>query len=178
MALRKGHCGTARERSFTRKSRLRGKNYIKAVPPSKISKFIMGDSKSYFDKKYEFVISLTSNQEIQLRDQALEATRQLLLRHLNEEVKNFCLMLKTQPHHIIREHKQAAVAQADRIFQGMSGAWGKPSLLAAQVKKNAKVFSIAVGKDKLKEAHEILAMAKAKLPGKYTIIEEKIDDLL
>jgi len=174
MALRKGHCYTPRKRAYTRKSRLRSKNYVKAGPPSKISKFIMGDSPSYFAGKFDLMISFLTCQEIQLRDNSLEAARQLILRHLNNDVKTFCFFLHKYPHHILRENKMLTGAGADRMQSGMKHCFGKPVNLAAQVKAGEKIFSVACNLDKAKDVHRILDMAKPKLPKKYTIVEEKL----
>lgn len=174
MALRKGHCYSKPERPYTRKSKVKSKSYIKTIPQSKISKFVMGNFQDYYAKKFEVLVSLVSKQDIQIRDNAIEALRQLVLRHLNERVKNFCFMLTCYPHHVLRENKMLTGAGADRMQSGMQQAFGTPIGLAAQLKKNSKVFSIACMKDKVSEIREILKKARTKLPGKYSVSVEKI----
>ncbi|MEM4703440.1 MAG: 50S ribosomal protein L16 [Candidatus Pacearchaeota archaeon] len=173
MALRKGHCYTRPERAYTRKSRVKGKDYIKTIPQSKISKFIMGNLEDYYSGKFDSFVNLVSLQNIQLRDNAIEAARQLVLRRLNEQVKQFCFLVKVYPHHVLRENKMLTGAGADRMQSGMKHSFGKPVNLAAQVQKGSKVFSVACMKDKLREVHKVLEKAKTKLPGTYTITVEK-----
>ena len=46
--LRKGKCYTHITRPYTRRSKVKAKAYIKTVPPSKVVRFDMGDSKKDF----------------------------------------------------------------------------------------------------------------------------------
>ncbi|MEM2089766.1 MAG: 50S ribosomal protein L16 [Candidatus Pacearchaeota archaeon] len=174
MALRKGHCYSKPERPYTRKSKVKSKSYIKTVPQSKISKFVMGNFQDYYTKKLNCLVNLISKQEIQIRDNAIEALRQLILRELNEQVKNFCFLLTCYPHHVLRENKMLTGAGADRMQSGMKHSFGKPINLAAQLKKGSKVFSVACMEDKVNDVRKILRKATTKLPGKYSIIVEKI----
>lgn len=177
MALRKGHCYSKPERPYTRKSKVKSKSYIKAVPQSKISKFIMGNIKDYYDGKFDTGVFLVSNQDIQIRDNAIEAARVLVLRHLNEEVKNFCFILSCYPHHVLREHKMLTGAGADRMQSGMKHAFGKPVGLAAQLEKGSKVFSVYCTQDKVNEVRNILKKAIKKFPGKYSVVVEKRENV-
>ena len=63
VGLRKGHCYTYMKRAYTRRSRRSKKNYIKTIPPLKLTKYDMGDLK----KKFEFNVSLVVNKDIQIR---------------------------------------------------------------------------------------------------------------
>jgi ribosomal protein L16/L10AE len=62
---------------FTRKSRQKGKAYIKVVPPSKVVKFSMGDEKSFNEGKYPYHLTVISTEHVQIRHNALEAVREL-----------------------------------------------------------------------------------------------------
>jgi len=174
MALRKGHCYTNLERAYTRRSKVKSKGYIKSAPASKISKFIMGDLATYNSRKFDSSVSLISNQTIQLRDNSIEAARQLVLRHLTEQVKSFAFFVMIYPHHVLRENKMITGAGADRMQSGMKHSFGKPVNLAARVYAGNKIFIIACAKEKIPEVHKILSRARAKLPGKYTLIVEKL----
>ena len=46
------------------------------------------------------------------------------------------------PHNVIREHKMAVGAGADRISRGMSQAFGRPISVAARIKKGQPIFMI------------------------------------
>ena len=62
----------------TRRSKLQKFNYIKAVPTQKIVKFNMGDVKGFEEGKYKIKMTLLTEENIQIRDLALEAARQSL----------------------------------------------------------------------------------------------------
>ncbi len=68
------------------------------------------------------------------------------------------------PHHVIREHKMATGAGADRISSGISLAFGRPVGTAARVRRGLAILIVRIpkaGEDKAKEA---LRMASHKLP--------------
>lgn len=68
---------------------------------------------------------------------------------------NYHLKLRTYPHHVLRENKQATGAGADRVSQGMRLAFGKAVGTAARVQQNQKIFSVfssPAGVEKIKDA--------------------------
>jgi len=150
MALTRAKAIRTIDRPYTRKSKVKSKGYIKTVPPKHIVKFMMGDSFKYQQKGFTYIIKLVSKDAMQIRDNAIEAARTHILRELELIAgKDFYFAISVYPHHIIREHKQAAVAQADRIFQGMQKAFGKPTSLAAQLKPGKEIFTIALNNESL-----------------------------
>ena len=52
------------------------------------------------------------------------------------------MKLLVYPHNVIREHKMASGAGADRVSRGMSLAFGKPISVAARLKPKQHVFMI------------------------------------
>ena len=98
--LRKAVAYRKLERPYTRKSKYRSKSYVRAIPNSKIVKFVMGDSKKEFPKK----IVLQSKANIQLRHNSLESARLAANRYLERNLgkKGFQLRLLVYPHHILR----------------------------------------------------------------------------
>jgi len=94
----------------TRRSKKQQKSYIKTIPPQKIVKFNMGDIKKFENDEYKIRFTLSSGENIQLRDLALEAIRQSLNKDLTKLfVKDFFLRCNTYPHNILRNN---------RIFSG------------------------------------------------------------
>lgn len=175
MALRKGHCYTKPERSYTRKSKVKSKSYIKTIPPLKIAKFVMGDISGFEQGKYPWQISLIANEAVQIRDNALEAARQWAHRALEEKLKgNFYFNVTAYPHHILRENKMLTGAGADRMQTGMSHCFGKPVGIAAQLSKGGKIFLVACHKDAIPFVRTIFNKIKTKLPGDKSIIVEEI----
>ena len=170
MALRKASAYTKKKaRPYTRKSKVRGKSYIRTVPNSHIIKFKMGNLKKFDKGKFPIVIELVSKERIQIRDNAIEAVRQFFNRFLVERLggSEFYLEAKIYPHHVLRENKMLTGAGADRMQTGMSQSFGKTIGRAAFVKGGQVLFVIAVRNEKGEiEARKLIKSAKSRLPGK------------
>jgi large subunit ribosomal protein L10e len=131
----------------------------------------MGDANGDF----EIRVDLISDENIQLRHNAIEASRQTAVRCLEKALgkKGFYYKIRPYPHHIMRENKMATGAGADRVQSGMRESFGKPVGKAARVKKGQIIMSVSVLRDKIATAKEALRRANAKLPGK-THVEELV----
>jgi len=167
--LRKASAYTKRiARPFTRKSKVRKKSYIKTVPNTRIVKYKMGDLKGYDSEQYPISIAIISKEQVQVRDNSLEAVRQFLNRFLQIKVgKDFYLEVKVFPHHILRENKMLTGAGADRMQTGMSRAFGKTMGRAALVKPGQILYIIGVKTPAEEvEARKLIKSAKARLPCK------------
>jgi len=166
MALRKASAYTKRyARPYTRISKKRSKSYIKTVPNSNIVKFKMGDLKGFVEEKYPIQIHILSKENVQIRDNSIEAVRQFLNRFLQIKVgKEFYLEAKIYPHHIQRENKMLTGAGADRMQTGMSRAFGKTMGRAALVKPGQTLYIVAVKTPKAEiEARKLIRSAKSRL---------------
>ncbi len=171
VGLRKGHCYSKLKRAYTRRSKVRGKGYIKTIPQNKIVRYVTGDQK----RQFEFRIELVAKQDIQIRHNALESCRIIVNRRLNKVAgADYLFRLHVYPHHILRENKMLAGAGADRMQKGMQKSFGRPIGLAAQVKKWQTVFSVLVNKNKIDVAKSALHMASPRMPGRYSINIEEI----
>lgn len=161
-------------RPYTRVSKKKSKSYIKVVPHNKVVKYNLGNIKAFIEGKYPFFIRLITNENIQIRDTAIEAGRQLLVKQLDEKLPNmYYLEIKIHPHHILRNNKMAAGAGADRLSSGMSQSFGSVEGRAAIVKKNHNIFIIHTENDAhARVARDIMTMVKAKLPCSAKIIFE------
>jgi large subunit ribosomal protein L10e len=149
------------------------KKYIRGNQPSKIVKFTMGDPTSSFTHD----VSLVAQRAVQVRHNALEAVRTTVNRILERELgKNYCLRILPYPHHILRENKMIFGAHADRLQDGMRGAFGKSIGSAARVKRNQSIMKIGVNMDGLDIAKVGLKRAKSKLPTPCKIKIERISD--
>jgi large subunit ribosomal protein L10e len=167
MGLRKGSSYARKyARPYTRKSKRKAKSYIKAVPNSKIVKFKMGDITGFNNGVYPIVLSVSSNEKIQLRDASIEAVRQYLNRWVQELIgKEFYIEVKIYPHHVLRENKMITGAGADRMQTGMSRSFGKTVGRAALVNRNQVIFLVAVKTPKHEEqARKLIHSAKSRLP--------------
>ncbi|MEM3670966.1 MAG: 50S ribosomal protein L16 [Thermoprotei archaeon] len=156
MPLRPGRCYRRIDTPpYTRKE------YAPSSPNSKITKFDLGNTKTEFPYTLDLVVTQTG----QIRHNSLESSRMAIhkiLSSLGEESYHF--KIRKYPHQILRENKMMAFAGADRMQQGMRLSFGKPTSLAARVRKGDVIFSIGVGQSGLEPAKKALRIAQAKFP--------------
>src|SRR3989304_8119114 len=154
MALRPGRCYRRLERPYTRQSRKTPrKGYVKGVPKPKITEFELG-TKGVYDN----ALFLVSERDVQIRHNALEASRVTAVQLLEKNIGKggvFFLKIRVYPHHVLRENALATGAGADRFQQGMRQSFGKPIGTAAQVREGQALMEIrtndiSVGKLALK----------------------------
>jgi large subunit ribosomal protein L10e len=138
------------------------RKYMGGVPGSRIVKFTMGNPTGDFD----YTIELLNLKDAQIRHNALEAARIAANRLLETKLgrENFKLKIIPFPHHVLREHKRLAVAQADRFQEGMARAYGKPVGTAARVRRGDPVITAEVPEEGIEVAREALKRASDKLP--------------
>ena len=166
MALRKASAYSKKHtRPYTRKSKVKSKSYIKTIPPQKIAKFRMGDIKGFEEGKLHNIIKLVSGENILIRDNALEASRQYVHKILEEKMQGqYYFQVKVFPHHILRENRVLTGAGADRMQTGMQQSFGTTMGRAAIVKRNQVIFLIAVFRENQRsEVNKALTKIKAKL---------------
>merc|ERR1712227_215403 len=130
--------------------------YNRAVPDAKIRIYDLGRKKASVDE-FPLCIHLVSNKyvtKVSGRD-------------------SFHLRVRVHPFHVLRINKMLSCAGADRLQQGMRGAWGKPHGLAARVAIGQIIMS-ARTKDSNKDVViEGLRRARYKFPGQQKIIISK-----
>lgn len=168
--LRPARCYRIKKRPWTRQSRKRPKKgYVRGVPALKIKRFRAGQRADY-----DQIFFLVCNSDLQIRDNALESARIAVSNYLQKTIKqDYYLVLRKYPFQVIREHKQAAVAGADRFFSGMRRSFGKPGGNAVQLKPGEVLFELRASKKNEAFIKEAFKRAKAKMPGEYlTLIEE------
>ena len=159
---------------YTRKSKVKSKSYIRAVPPSVVVKFFMGDVKSYQQGKLPYQLTVISNFDVQIRDGAIEACRQYLNKKLETNYPlQYFFKIVAQPHHIQRENKMLTGAGSDRMQTGMQLSFGKAVDRAALVKKNGGVFFFALPSKKAEQdVRKWLHIVQPKLPCTTRILGE------
>lgn len=146
------------------------KEFVKGFPPPKITKFVMGDTKSDF--KYE--VKLIAENKVQIRHKALEAARVAANRYLTKRIpQEYCLRVLPYPHVILRENKMIFGAHADRLQDGMKRSFGKPTGTAARVEPGQTVIRAEVPEKGVKIAKEALKQGGYKLPTSSRIATEK-----
>ncbi len=147
------------------------KNYVRAMPRRSIIVFNMGKDSNAFDT----TMTLNTTERIQLRSNALESARQITNRYLENNIPGeYYFRVLVFPHNVIREHKMATGAGADRISQGMSMAFGSPVSVAARVNANQPIFMVKTDKKNIVFVKEAYRRAGTKLSSLYKIkISEK-----
>ncbi|NPA76127.1 MAG: 50S ribosomal protein L16 [Euryarchaeota archaeon] len=139
------------------------REYMGGVPNPKIVHFEMGNVKAKNDFPVE--LSLVVDEACQIRHNALEAARIIANKHLGRiGTANYFLWIRVYPHHVLREHKMATGAGADRISSGMSKAFGKAVGTAARVRSGQIVMSARVYPHNVEKAKHALREASYKLP--------------
>lgn len=145
------------------------KEYMGGIPQIRISQFEAGDLQTDFPVQ----VHLLSKEMCQMRHTALEAARITANRYLQAKIStSYRLKLRLYPHNILRENKIATGAGADRISQGMRGAFGLPVSQAARVHPGMKVFTVHTYKEHIPHAKEALRKAGMKLPSPIRIVIE------
>ena len=146
--------------------------YIHGAPPPKISKFMMGDTKSHFEYRF----SLVAQGPVQIRHNALEAARvaanKVLFDALGET--GYKIHLRLYPHIILRENRMIATAGADRLQEGMRRAFGKPTGRAARIKFGQSILDIYVNGNAVEAAKEALRVGSTKLSVACIVNQEKL----
>ena len=173
MGLRPAHtCRTLGKKAWARYSKKKPRrSYVKAMPHLSLLVYTMGDQKKGFDTEF----SLTADGDIQLRDHALEASRQAANKYLEKAIPNqYHFRVLVFPHNVIRENKMIAGAGADRLQKGMRKAFGRPTNRAARIRAGQTVFRIRMNKANLPHLQEAIRRARAKLSGKYTLQERQL----
>ena len=149
------------------------KEYIRAQPASKITKFTMGDTKASFPIQAQ----LLSTEEAQIRHNALEAARVASNRVLMNKLGNaYVMKVVPYPHTILRENKMIFGAHADRLQDCMRKSFGKPIGIAARVKVGQPIIEIGVGENAVEVAKEALQRGQDKLPVPCRIVVGKAPD--
>lgn len=182
MAVRKALSYSKKvNRPYTRVSKVKSKSYIKVVPPNKIVKYNIGNQKAYIEGKLPFILRLLSDEQLVIKDLAIEAGRMILTKNLEARLAGkFYLWVKIHPHHILRNNRVAgAAAGADRLSSGMAHSFGTIEGRAARVLGGQELFMVACdSENSVKIAREILSMAKAKLPCRTSITFEKVESVV
>ena len=142
------------------------KNFIKALPRTSLLIFNMGVKSG----GYDLTLTLNAKQNVQLRSNSLEAARQVSNKYLEREIPGeYFMRVVPFPHNVVREKKFAMGAGADRVSQGMTLSFGKPSSVAARVFAGHSVFELKTMLANKDVAREALKRASDKLSGTYGI---------
>jgi len=156
---------------YTRQSQKKKDNYIKGAPAPRVTQFDQGARNTEFEASVKLVVE----EDCGVRSEALEAGRVAANSYLSKELdpeEDYFLKILPYPHHVLRYHPLAGVAQADRYYEGMRKPFGRPIGRAALVDAQQKVYRIDVNQGDVQVARKALERATHKMPVKCRV---KID---
>ena len=137
------------------------REYMGGVPTCRVTQFDTGNVRGDFG----WSLTLGTEEAGQVRDTALESARVSAVRVLEKAAPNeYHLKVRRFPHQVLREHKMAMGAGADRISDGMRGAFGKPVGRAVRAQIGAELLTVYTTEAHLADAKEALRKASHKLP--------------
>jgi len=167
---RKGCAYRNLERPYTRKSKYKKLQYVRAAPTSKVVRYEAGN----MQKEFPAEVLLITKSALQIRHNAIESARLSANRYLEKNLgkQGFCLRIRIYPHHILRENPLASGAGADRMSTGMKKSFGKAIGIAAQVKTGQTLFSASVDKENIGIAKIALKRASYSLPCSCSVAEK------
>ena len=148
--------------------------YNRGVPDAKIRIYDLGRKRASVDD-FPLCVHLVSNELEQLSSEALEAARICANKYITKISgrESFHMRIRVHPFHVLRINKMLSCAGADRLQQGMRGAWGKPQGLAARVNIGQILISVRTRDNNKDVVIEALRRSRYKFPGQQKIIISK-----
>ncbi|KAG7531470.1 hypothetical protein FFLO_04330 [Filobasidium floriforme] len=148
--------------------------YNRGVPDPKIRIFDLGRKRASVDD-FPFCAHLVSDEYEQISSEALEAARICCNKYIvkTSGKDSFHLRVRAHPFHIVRINKMLSCAGADRLQQGMRGAWGKPYGCVARVNIGQIILSVRCKESNKAVVLEALRRSRYKFPGRQKIIISK-----
>lgn len=141
------------------------KSFVKGAPRPKVRQYDMG-----VDKRFELECMLVSDEHIHLRENAIEAARQITNKYLEKALlTGYYFKVLKYPHYVIREHSALGVAGADRISKGMKLAFGRPKGRMARLRKGDPLMCFRCYRAGLPAVREAARRGRLKLSGSYTL---------
>lgn len=167
--LRKGVSYRKLERPYTRRSKFKGKAYVKCGIVSKVVRYEMGEANR---QDFPLTLNLVAGDALQIRHNSIEAARQTSNRLLEKVLgkTGYHMRVRVYPHHVLRENPLAAGAGADRMSTGMAHSYGKPIGLAARVKKGQVIIQVDTEKQHIPLVKQALRRAKCKVACPCSIV--------
>ena len=148
---------------YTRQSQKKSDNFIKGAPAPRVTQYEMGAKK----KEFETSVVLKVEEGCAIQSEALEAGRIAANSHLSkvlEPTEDYFMKIFPYPHHVLRYHPLAGIAQADRYYEGMRKPFGRPIGRAALVDKDQTIYRIDVNEGDVAIARKALERTKHKMP--------------
>ena len=159
---------------YTRQSMRKNDNYIKGAPAPRVTQYNQGAK--HKEGEFDTAVILTLDQDCNVRSEALESGRIAANSYLSkvlEPQEDYILRILPYPHHVLRYHPLAGIAQADRYYEGMRKPFGRPIGRAAIIDEGQTVFKIEVNEGDVQEAKKALERTSHKMPVSCRVKIEK-----
>jgi len=165
MARRPSRCYRYQKNKPYPKSR-----FNRGVPDPKLRIYDVGKKKARHDV-FSDCVHLVCYEKEQITSEALEASRIACNKYMSVNCgkENFHMRIRVHPWHVVRINKMLSCAGADRLQQGMRGAFGKALCKSARVAIGQILMSVRTAPENVKYAREALRRAKFKFPGRQKI---------
>jgi large subunit ribosomal protein L10e len=148
---------------YTRKAQNKNDNYVAGAPAPRVTQYEMGARHKEFEKE----IVLVTEKDVNIRSEALEAGRVAANSYLSKVMdpeEEYKLKIRPYPHHVLRYHPLAGVAQADRYYEGMRKPFGRPIGRSALVDKDQAIVRVELGEEDVDDARQALERSGDKMP--------------
>merc|ERR1711967_185148 len=144
--------------------------FNRGVPDPKLRIYDVGKRKAKYEAFSECVHSVCYEKE-QITSEALEASRIACNKYMQTNCgrENFHMRIRIHPWHVVRINKMLSCAGADRLQQGMRGAFGKALCKSARVSIGQILLSVRCNPEHVPQAQEALRRAKFEFPGRQKI---------
>lgn len=140
------------------------------MPDAKIRMYDIGKKRARYDE-FPYCIHLVSGEKEQVSSEALESARIAANKYMTNKTgkEGFHMRTRVHPWHVIRINKMLSCAGADRLQQGMRGAFGKPYGKSARVAIDDIIISIRTTAANVEHAKEALRRSMFKFPGRQKV---------
>merc|ERR1711935_1037355 len=144
--------------------------FNRGVPDPKLRIYDVGFKKARFEAFSQCVHLVCYGKE-QITSEALEASRIACNKYMTTRCgrENFHMRIRVHPWHVVRINKMLSCAGADRLQQGMRGAFGKALCKSARVSIGQIIMSVRCNLHHIHFAQESLRRSKFKFPGRMKI---------
>lgn len=144
--------------------------YNRGVPDPKIRLYDGGKKKSQWDD-FPCCVHLVSKEKEMISSESLESARIAANKYMVTKTSKdaFHMRVRVHPWHTVRINKMLSCAGADRLQQGMRGAFGKPYIKTARVSIDQVLISIRTKPQNVHHAQEALNRSRFKFAGRQVV---------
>lgn len=157
------------------------REYARGGAQSKIVRF-WGGAKEIPWEKFELVVGLKVNRQIQISSNTLEAVRITINAVLQRKLgrQNFRLRIRPKPFQKYRENRMLAFAGADRVQSGMRNSFGRATGVCARVRAGQIIADVGVDLKNLALVRDRYRIASMKIssPCQIVILKYRTPELL